>query len=125
MTQHLLIQVSHHCVQATHASYFLQRHRLAQPKRRQAQTTWWDILAARRQTFPDPLFQGLSPGGSHLATRCHTLQGHPYCSIRLAAVRVSPGVISVAHLLLFLTPQPILIDTIHPNILLHILKSMA
>jgi len=36
VAQHLLIHVSHHCVQPTHTNHCLQRYRLVLPKRRQA-----------------------------------------------------------------------------------------
>jgi len=51
--------------------------------------------------IPDPLFQGLSPGGSHLVARRHAVQGHPCCSYRLAATPVRPSAIPVAYQLLF------------------------
>ncbi|QCD86677.1 hypothetical protein DEO72_LG3g1201 [Vigna unguiculata] len=58
-------------------------------------------LAIRRQPLTDPLLQGLSPGGSHLAPRCHAVQEHPCCSYRLAVTPVPPSAIPVAHQLLF------------------------
>jgi len=49
----------------------------------------------------DPLFQGLSLGGSHLIAKCHALQGHPCWSYRLATTPVLSGAIPVAYQLLF------------------------
>jgi len=51
------VQVSHHCVQTTHTSYWPQHYRLAQPKCYQAklvQTAWRNILVASRQAPDSP-----------------------------------------------------------------------
>jgi len=61
MAQHLLIQVSHHCLKATHTSHRLHHYRLTRPKRCQAKpahTAWWNLLAARRQAPDRPTVSG-------------------------------------------------------------------
>jgi len=45
----------------------------------------------------DPLFQGLSPGKTHLAARRHAMQECPWRSYRLTHLPMPPGAISVAN----------------------------
>jgi len=77
MAQHLLIQVSHHFVQATHANHCLQRYRLVLPKCQQAKILCrppgGTPLLPSDRPLPYPMFQGLSPDSSQLATRHHAL----------------------------------------------------
>jgi len=67
--------------QHTQAKY-LQHDHLAQPKCRQAKKLCrppgGTPMPLGTKPLPDPLFQGLSPGGVYLAARRHTVQEHPW-----------------------------------------------